>query len=444
MFGNAAIAAVVLAVALGSAGAGVPQNGLSRERHEREWDVKAHKMETTLLPMMRKHGIDMWVLMSRENHPDPILDLFGAFGVSGWYGHRNAYIFYDPGPGQSLESTVIGTHTSDHLKRFFINIVPYGEDGLAPLLLRHIEERDPTTIAINESRTISMADGLTASLKTYLVDAIGERYSKRLVSSEPLAIDYISHRSEGEIAIEREASFITFNILRRAFSNEVITPGETTLMDVHWWIVDEWKAQDLELNFPPHLDLQRRGVEDAIDDAEDPVIEPGDLVHVDFGVRLMGLVTDQQKMAYVLRPGETTAPAGMRKAFAESERLGAIILEELVPGVAGHVVKERAEERALGEGILSSVYPHAQGNWVHGAGAWVSFDWPERYGRHPRELVRRREIWSIEYSTSLELEVWDGQRISILREEDAWIDENGNVLYFAGPQKELWVIGSSP
>ena len=117
-------------------GAGLAQTGQSRVRHEREWDAKAAKMETHLLPTMRKHGIDMWILMSRENHPDPILDLFGGYGVSGWYGHRNAYIFYDAGPEHGLETTVIGTHLSDHSKRFFVNIVPYGRGGLAPLLRR--------------------------------------------------------------------------------------------------------------------------------------------------------------------------------------------------------------------------------------------------------------------------------------------------------------------
>ncbi|MGH9319173.1 MAG: hypothetical protein ACRD21_05290 [Vicinamibacteria bacterium] len=435
------ILAFSLLLFLPLAGAG-GENSRARARHEREWESKAKKMEEHLLPMMRKHGIDMWILMSRENHPDPILDLFGAYGVSGWYGHRNAYIFYDPGAGNTLETTVIGTHLSDHLKRFYANIVSYGEEGLAHHLGPFVRERAPRKIAVNRSRTISMADGLTASLEDYLVEAISPAFAARIVSSEPLAIDYISYRTEEELRIEDEASWITFHILRRAFSNEVITTGKTTLMDVHWWIVNEWKAQDLEFNFPPGLDIQRKGVEERLDDALDPVIQGGDLLHVDFGVRLMGLVTDQQKMAYVLRPGETEAPEGMRRSFAQSERLGEIILDELEPGVLGHVVKERAEERGIGEGIINSVYPHAQGNWVHDAGAWVSFDWPERYGQHPREPVRRREIWSIEYSTSLDLPEWDGQRISMLREEDAWVDEKGVVSYFAGPQEELWLIRS--
>jgi Xaa-Pro aminopeptidase len=416
--------------------------GRARERFEREWEAKAKKMESRLLPLMRKHGIAMWILMSHENHPDPILDLFGGYGISGWYGHRNAYIFTDPGQGKGLETAALGTHLSDHLKRFYGVLVPYGEEGLAPHLAEYVRERDPKTIAVDKSRTISMADGLSASLEQYLVEAIGPTYASRIVSSEPLAIDYVSSRTDDELEIEREASLITYNILRRAFSNEVITPGKTSLMDVYWWIVDEWKAQDLEFNFPPGLDIQRRGSEERLDDALDPVIEPGDLLHVDFGIRLMGLVTDQQKMAYVLRRGEKEAPEGLRKAFEQSRRVGEIIVSELKPGVAGHVVKERAEERAIGEGILSSVYCHAQGNWVHDAGAWATFDWPERYGRHPREPVRGREIWSVEFSSSLDLPEWDGQRISMLREEDAWVDDEGGVRYFSGPQEALWLIGS--
>ncbi len=437
-------AAPLALLCLVAAAEGTAQTRSSRIRHEREWRVKAEKMDRHLLPTMRKHGIDMWVLMSRENHPDPILDLFGGFGVSGWYGHRNAYIFFDPSEGQSLESTVIGAHLSEHLKRFYSAIVPYGEEGLEPYLERHVRERDPAVIAVNKSRTISMADGLTASLEGYLLEAIGETYAKRLVSSEPMVIDFVSRRTDGEIEIEREASWKTYHLLRRAFSNEVVTPGETSLMDVYWWIVDEWKAQDLELNFPPGLDIQRRGEEAPLADAEDPVIQPGDLLHVDFGVKLMGLVTDQQKMGYVMLPGETQAPAGMTEAFLRSVRLGEIIEEELQPGVFGYVVKERAEKRGIGEGIRNSVYPHSQGNWVHGAGAWVSFDWPERYGQHPREPVRSREIWSIEYSVSMNLPKWDGQAISMLREEDAWVDDYGQVHYFAGPQESLWLIRTEP
>ena len=208
-----------------------------RARSEREWTVKADKMREHLLPLMREHGVDLWVIMSRENAPDPALELFGGNGITGWYGARNAYLFWDSG-AEGLETTVIGTHLSGHLSRFYDHIESYhGEgSGLAPSLQAYVAQRDPERIAINQSRTISMADGITASLLDYLKDAIGPDYSERLVSSEPLFIDYVSTRTDAELEIEREASDRTWNILRRAFSNEVITPGETTLMDVHYWI----------------------------------------------------------------------------------------------------------------------------------------------------------------------------------------------------------------
>jgi Xaa-Pro aminopeptidase len=421
---------------------GEAQARRSRERDLREWEVKAEKMRLHLQPAMREHGVTMWILMSRENNPDPALELFGGYGISGWYGHRNAYVFYDPGGDASLESVVFGTHLSGYLKRFFQRMESYhGEgSGLAPLLGDYVRDKDPATIAVNRSRTISMADGLSAELEDYLEQAIGRELAERIVSSEPMFIDYVSRRTLAELEIEREASWRTWHILRRAFSSEVITPGETTLMDVYWWIKDEWMAQDLEFNFPASFQLQRRGAEPA-DEVEDPVIQPGDLLHVDFGVRLMGLVTDQQKMAYVLRPGESEAPAGLRHLFAQSVRQGEIIAETIAPGVLGFEIRERAHAQGVAEGIDNSTYPHVQGNWVHGVGAWGSPDWPERYGIHPRQPARASEFWSIEYSVSGAVPEWDGQQVRMAREEDAWLDAQGGVRFLTGPQRELWLIG---
>ena len=412
-----------------------------REWTEREWSVKAEKMRTHLLPTMRAHGVDLWVILSRENAPDPALELFGGNGITGWYGARNAYLFHDAGD-DGLETTVIGTHLSGHLARFYDHIESYhGEgEGLAPALGAYLEARDPQRIAINQSRTISMADGLTASLREYLVEAIGERFAGRLTSSEPLLIDYVSQRTSGELEIEREAAHRTWNLLRRVFSNEVIRPGETTLMDLHYWTEDERRRQGLEFNFPASFSIQRQGGVE-IDDSEDPVILPGDLLHVDYGVRLMGLVTDQQKMGYVLRPDETEPPPGLEELFAESVRMAQIIAEELTPGTEGRVVRERALERAGEEGITAAVYSHVQGNWVHGVGAWAIQDWPERYGVHPREPVRPSEFWSVEFSVSGEVAGWGPARMA--REEDAWIDPaTGRLEFLVGPQRELWVIQS--
>lgn len=437
-------ACLLVAAALALPGTGVAQREGSRERAEREWRVKAEKMEQHLQPLMRKHGIDLWVIMSHENKPDPALELFGGYGITGWYGHRNAYLIHDPGGSAPLERVVFGTHLSGHLAPFFPRLQAYGEEGLAPHLGEYVRSKNPQRIAINQSRTISMADGITVELKKYLEDAIGPELSSRFVSSEPLFIDYVSVRTPEELEISLEASEKTWNILRRAFSNEVITPGTTTLMDVHWWIVDEWRSQGLDFNFPPGLSIQRQGVQGGLNDVDDPVIEPGDVLHVDFGIKLMGIVTDQQKNAYVLRPGETEAPAGLREGFAKATRMAHIIAEELVPGRLGRDVKAAAEARGKAEGIENLVYSHTQGTWVHDAGAWAIYDWPERYGNHPREPVRPTEFWSIEYSVSVPLPEWGGQTVRFGREEDAWVGEDGKTRFMTGPQSELWLIRPPP
>ena len=412
---------------------------LIRARTEREWTIKAEKMRRHLLPLMRQHDVDLWIILSRENAPDPLVELFGGYGVTGWYGHRNAYLFFDPGAGDTLETTAIGTHLSGHLRRFYDTIRPYGREGLKPHLRDYIEARDPRRVAINQSRTISMADGLTAELKAYLLDTLGAPFQDRLVSSEPLVVDYASIHTLAEDAVEREASAATFAILRRALSNEVITPGRTTLMDVQYWITAEWKQQGFEFNFPASLDLQRAGGV-TLDDAADPVIGRGDLLHVDFGVRTSGIVADQQKMAYVLREGETAPPAGLVRAFADSARAASIILEEMRVGRTGAAIKQAAEARTAAGGIDALVYSHVQGYWVHDAGMWAIHDWPERYGAHPRSTLKDGDWVSLEFAVTVPVPEWDDQPVTIMREEDTLVTSDSSPEYLSGPQTELWII----
>ena len=410
---------------------------LVRARTEREWTLKAEKMRRHLLPLMREHEIDLWIILSRENTPDPLVELFGGYGVTGWYGHRNAYLFHDAASG--LETTAIGTHLSGHQRRFYDTLTPYGEEGLAPHLREYVSARNPRRIAINQSRTISMADGLTAELKDYLLDAIGAPFAGRLVSSEPLVVDYASTHTPAEDAVQREASTATYDILRRALSNEVITPGRTSLMDVHYWITAEWKRQGFEFNFPASLDLQRAGGV-TLDDAADPLIERGDLLHVDFGVRTSGIVADQQKMAYVLRDGETAPPAGLAAAFVSSARAAALILDDMQVGRTGATIKAAAEARAAGEGIDLLVYSHVQGYWVHDAGMWAIHDWPERYGDHPRITLKNGDWVSLEFAVTAPVPEWDGQAVTIMREEDTLIRADQPPEYLSGPQTALWIV----
>ena len=91
--------------------AGERWNTQALERLMHEWDVKHEKMMRHLQPAMRRAGVDMWIILSREFNVDPMLQLFGDFGISGWYGHRNAYLFYDAG-GDAPYSTGVAPDSS--------------------------------------------------------------------------------------------------------------------------------------------------------------------------------------------------------------------------------------------------------------------------------------------------------------------------------------------
>ena len=419
-------------------------NTRALQRLMHEWDVKLEKMELHLQNSMRRAGVDMWIIMSREFNVDPILQMFGDYGISGWYGHRNAYIFFDSGKNKPLERTLIGTHQSGRMVEFFPTIISYGEEGLKPHLSKYINKRKPKKIAINRSRTVSMSDGITVEMLAFLEDAIGPKYSSRLTSSQDLIFDYINHRTAAELEIETNASHRTWYILRRAFSNEVVTPGKTKLMDIYGFILQEWQDQDLEFNFSPGITIYRKGVNGGIDDTENPIVEPGDILHVDFGVRLMGLVTDQQHVAYVLRKNENEPPMGLQKLFKQSVIVGDFFAEELQAGKIGSDVKTTIEKRASKQGIKASIYGHTQGNWVHGAGARAVFDWPDRYGDFAREPVRSSEFWSIEYNVQGKVPEWNNQIVTIPREEDAVIEADGSrARFIVGPQKEFWLIKSN-
>src|SRR5688572_18986497 len=62
------------------------------------------RLDTVLLPAMRAHKIDLWLVFTREHNEDPLLSEIGG----GWGGVRNAYLFFDR--GDRLEKIFIRSH----------------------------------------------------------------------------------------------------------------------------------------------------------------------------------------------------------------------------------------------------------------------------------------------------------------------------------------------
>ena len=128
------------------------------------------------------------------------------------------------------------------------------------------------------------------------------------------------------------------------------------------------------------------------------------------------------------------------RAFESSRRAAAIILDEMQVGRNGADIKRRAETRAVSDAIELLVYSHVQGYWVHDAGMWAIHDWPERYGEHPRISLKDGDWVSLEFSVSVPVAEWEGQLVTIMREEDILIRADRAPEFLSGPQTELWIV----
>ena len=78
----------------------------------------------------------------------------------------------------------------------------------------------------------------------------------------------------------------------------------------------------------------------AIVEANDPntPIEPGDCLSIDAGLQFIHFQTDMKRSAYVLRPGETAPPPGVRNALAAANAVTDRLIANMVPGRLGHQV----------------------------------------------------------------------------------------------------------
>ena len=135
----------------------------SKERFETWREIVADKLDRALLPAMRRHEIDMWIVLDRENNPDPLHAELGG----GFSGVRAAFIFYDNG-SDSPEKIYYGSHTqpaNSVVAQVYDEKVYYGytREGLTPYLQQAVAERDPQKIGVNTSETLPEADGLTVA-----------------------------------------------------------------------------------------------------------------------------------------------------------------------------------------------------------------------------------------------------------------------------------------
>ena len=398
------------------------------------------QLDTMLLPLMRQQKIDMWIVTNEEFHADPVTEYIAP--PIPYNGRRDFFIFADRG-GDKLDRIALVRYPEEHLKYFYEILNPPGSQ-IATTLKRIVDERKPKAIALNMGGTRGATNGITHDAFKYLTDTLGPDHASRFVSATPLIVEYMDTRLPEELETYRTAVALTDILTQRAFSNEVITPGKTTVGDVRWWFLQQVNNLGLTVWFQPDLRVQRQSQETGktlqfLSVAEESmVIERGDVIHIDCGLNYMGLSTDWQKMAYVLRPGEKDAPEGLKKALTNTNRLQDALFTNIRIGAKGFDVYEATMANMKTAGIEAMIYSHSVGNQGHALGASIDFRRPAA-GAPSEPPFREGSYTSIELNTSTPVPEWSGQKVTIMMEDDAYLTKDG-MKWFRPRQTAFYLV----
>ncbi len=398
------------------------------------------RLDTIIPELMERENFDMWIIACREYNEDPvIMTMIPAPSMSAR--RRTILVFSRQSDGTVKRLTLSRYGYAD----FYEPIWNPDEEEQHECLARIIKEKDPKTIGINTSKTFAFGNGLAHMEYKLIQDAVDDKYLSRFESAERLCVGWLESRIPDEIVAYPRLIEIGHHIIAQAFSTQVIHPSITTTDDVVWWMRQTMHEMGLEAWFQPSIDIQAKGFSfkaiNSGDSKERNVIMPGDLLHCDMGFYYLGLATDQQQHAYVLKPNETDAPQGIKDALKDGNRLQDIHMEEMQIGRTGNDVLKSALERAKNEDIQPQIYSHPIGYHGHAAGPTIGL-WDKQggvEGNGDYELFDNT-AYSIELNIIKAVPEWDGQEVRIMLEEDA-ILTGGEMQWLDGRQDSLYLIG---
>jgi len=414
--------------------------GEAQKRWERMNQIRLEKFDLVLPEVMRENNVDMWITVNREGFEDPLTEDFGK-GYVGSYGY---YVFTDRGDGR-IERAILGVGTALVEDNGAYDII-----GDAADLQAFVEERNPQSIALNYARNIGAADGLSYTSFQKLSEELGAKYAERFVSAEKLASDFRSRRVASEVAAFAWAGEMSRNIAERAFSNEVITPGKTTLADVAWWMREQQFENSLGTSFGmPSVYIT--GPDGFVALSNDHVIQRGDFLAIDWGVGYLNFYTDMKRHAYVLKEGETHLPASIQKAFDNGRAVRDILKGNIKAGrtagetyallnekinASGFKVMETFNQPTEDPDIVDVIIGcHSVGNLGHGIGPSIAWFNPERM----TYIIQPTNMFSIELFAYTAIPEWGGKKLRIPLEDNAIVTERGVEWLYPVNQKVLLI-----
>ena len=403
--------------------------------------IQKDRLDNLLPELMSKNGIDMWIIITREYNEDPIIK---TLLPPTWLNarRRTILVFSFDESTKKTESVAISRYN------FGKNIKSIWDKEKNPnqmlALKDYIDKVNPKKIGLNYSDNFALIDGISKSDYELFYSSISNDIKQRIVSAENLGIQWIETRTKLEKEIYKDLVSITQNIINEAFSNKVIEPGKTTTDDVVWWMREKVLELKLKTWFHPTVDVQRNEQSDlyAFDGkSKYDIIQPGDLVHCDFGISYLTLNTDCQQIAYVLKSDEKEAPEFLTKALKDANKLQDILTSEFELDKTGNEILLNSLKIAKEKGLDPQIYTHPLGTFGHSAGTTIGM-WDSQEGVPIKGdvLMKYNTVYAIELNNKSFIKDWN-KEVRIMLEEAGLFEENG-FKYINGRQEEILLINS--
>lgn len=382
--------------------------------------------------ILNEFDIDVWLTFVRETSAsaDPVLELIYSSDLT-W---QTALLIHRSG----THSILLGKFEEEAAKRLGIyqNVIPYHQ-SIRESLIASLDQMNPNRIAINYSLNDPHADGLTYGMFQALNEYLANTdYANKFVSAERIIAALRGRKTSAEIQRIRTAVQTTEKIYRDTFKRLRTGLSEIEVAQMMLAQVDAmgletaWQRENCPaVNSGPASPVGHSGPTDIL-------IEPGHLLHFDFGVKQAGYCSDIQRMAYVLRDGETAPPPEVLRGFDTIVMAIRAAFNAIRPGITGVEIDQIARNTVMISGFPEYMYAtgHQLGRTVHDGAGILGPLW-ERYGDTPQYQLEANQVYTIEPG----LEVPGYGYIGL--EEDILVTSNG-AEFISDPQTELVLISN--
>lgn len=395
--------------------------------------------------IMKRSKVDAWVVACNEYNEDPVLKTLTPCAM---FTARRLTILLFILKGEEVKRYSItrpGVGLDDFYEACWLNqkdsiwcTDPKKAETQYECLARLLKENKVKKIALNYSDDFAFADGLSRTIYDKIMEVFDEDLTGKVVSAQEVCVGWLETRTRQEREAYTGIMQIAHCIIDEAFSSRFVIPGVTTNHDVKYFMLQRVIDLGLEAWFDFEVSIIREGVGQF--ERED-IIRQGDMLHCDVGIRYLGLCTDTQENAYVLKHGETDAPKHLKRALADVNKFQDIVISKFKTGRSGNEILKLALKDAKKAKLNASLYTHPIGYHGHAAGPTIGL-WdkqqgvPGRNGTYP---LYSDTCYSLELNCSFSPKEWPNTKFSLGLETDILFTDD-EVYYLAGRQENFHLI----